>query len=45
MLTGSGTWVDVEGKKFMPFGMTYVLRQTRDDWRIAVAMIHGADAK
>ena len=43
--TGSGTWVDTSGKKFMPFGMTYTLRRTGQKWRIVSAMIHGADAK
>ena len=45
VLTGSGTWVDTSGKKFMPFGMTYTLRRTGQKWRIVSAMIHGADAK
>jgi len=45
MLTGSGSWVDKSGKKFMPFGMTYTLRRTGQNWRIVVAIIHSADAK
>jgi ketosteroid isomerase-like protein len=45
MLTGSGTWVDTSGKKFMPFGMTYVLRRASQHWRIVTAIIHGTDAK
>jgi ketosteroid isomerase-like protein len=45
MLTGSGSWVDTSGKKFMPFGMTYVLRRATQGWRIVTAIIHGADAK
>jgi hypothetical protein len=45
VLTGSGTWVDVEGKPFMPFGMTYTLRRTGRDWRIVIAIIHDANAK
>ena len=44
-LTGSGTWVDFEGEKFMPFGMTYVLQRVGEDWRIVIAMIHSADAR
>ena len=44
VLTGSGTWVDLSGQPFMPFGMTYVLRRTGEDWRIVVAIIHSADA-
>lgn len=45
VLTGSGNWVDVDGRKFMPFGMTYTMRRTGSDWRIVVAIIHSADAK
>jgi ketosteroid isomerase-like protein len=45
MLTGSGSWVDTSGKKFMPFGMTYVLRRTSQRWRIVTAIIHNPDAK
>ena len=45
MLTGSGSWVDTSGKKFMPFGMTYTLRRTGQSWRIVIAIIHGADAR
>jgi ketosteroid isomerase-like protein len=44
MLKGSGSWVDTSDKKFMPFGMTYVLRRTAQNWRIVMAMIHSADA-
>ncbi len=45
MLTGSGSWIDTSGKKFMPFGMTYVLRRGSQGWRIVTAIIHSADAK
>jgi ketosteroid isomerase-like protein len=45
LLTGSGSWVDTSGKKFMPFGMTYTLRRTGQNWRIVAAFIHGVDAK
>ena len=44
LLTGGGSWIDKAGKKFMPFGMTYTMRRTGDDWRIVTAIIHAADA-
>jgi len=45
LLTGSGSWVDTDGRRFMPFGLTYALRRKGQDWRIVVAMVHSADAK
>jgi ketosteroid isomerase-like protein len=44
MITGWGTWIDQDGKPFMPFGLTYTLRKTTAGWKIVVALIHGADA-
>jgi hypothetical protein len=44
MITGWGTWVDIDGNGFMPFGLTYTLRRTEAGWKIVVAMIHGAEA-
>ncbi|HEX3594430.1 MAG TPA: nuclear transport factor 2 family protein [Polyangiaceae bacterium] len=43
-ITGSGTWRKASGETFMPFGSTYTLRRTGGQWRIAVAIIHSADA-
>ena len=44
LITGSGTWADISGQRFMPIGMTYTLRQSEQGWRIVTAVIHGADA-
>jgi ketosteroid isomerase-like protein len=41
---GAGTWLDREGKSFMPFGMTYVLRRSGVEWRIVTALIHAPGA-
>jgi uncharacterized protein (TIGR02246 family) len=42
-MSGSGTWVDTDGQRFMPFGMTYTLRRSDQGWRIVTAIIHSAD--
>jgi hypothetical protein len=44
-ITGGGTWVDVAGRTFMPFGMTYTMRRGPSGWRIVTALIHGADPR
>jgi ketosteroid isomerase-like protein len=44
IVSGSGVWVKTSGERFAPFGMTYMLRRSGDDWRIVVATIHDPDA-
>jgi hypothetical protein len=39
-LAGNGTWVDREGRRYMPFGFTYTLRRTELGYRIVVALVH-----
>ena len=39
-LSGNGTWVDRDGRRYMPFGFTYTLRQTELGYRIVVALVH-----
>lgn len=39
-LKGRGTWVDRDGRRYMPFGFTYALRRTGPGYRIVVALVH-----
>jgi hypothetical protein len=39
-VTGNGTWVDRDGRRYMPFGFTYTLRWTELGYRIVIALVH-----
>jgi hypothetical protein len=39
-LSGNGTWVDRDGRRYMPFGFTYTLRRIELGYRIVVALVH-----
>jgi ketosteroid isomerase-like protein len=43
MISGAGVWKNAANKDLMPFGMTYTLRRTGQEWRIVVAAIHAPD--
>jgi ketosteroid isomerase-like protein len=45
LVTGGGTWKKASGERFMPFGMTYTLRRSGDEWLIVVAAIHAPDSR
>jgi ketosteroid isomerase-like protein len=44
LLTGSGSWIDSDGRPLMAFGMTFTLRRVENIWKIVVAIVHSADA-